>query len=109
MEKFYLVLLKRPTNAPKLDEQALEALQNKHVGQLRAMYEAGKLVVAGPFDEQADQAFRGMCLYRVATLAEARKLAEDDPPVKAGRLQVGVLAWSVEKGAITFKPPPIKK
>lgn len=109
MEKYYLVLLKRVPNAPKLEESALESLQRNHLGHLRAMYEAGKMVIAGPFDEQQDQAMRGMCLYRVATIDEARKLAEQDPMVKAGRLQVEVLAWWVEKGYVSFKPPPEKK
>ncbi len=106
MEKYYVVFLKRPPSAPKLDEAAKQALQKQHLSHLRAMYEAGKLVLAGPFDEQKDETLRGMCLYRVATLEEARTLAEGDPAVKAGRLAVEVLAWWVEKGAVSFKPPP---
>jgi uncharacterized protein len=109
MEKYYLVLLKRAPNAPKLEERELEDLQKKHIGHLRAMYEAGKMVIAGPFDEQQDLTMRGMCLYRVTTLDEARKLAEQDPSVKAGRLQVEVLAWWVERGYMSFKPPPARK
>jgi uncharacterized protein YciI len=109
MEKYYLVLLKRAPNAPKMDAPTLEALQKQHLGHLRAMYEAGKMVIAGPFDEQQDQSLRGMCLYRVASLEEARRLAEQDPAVKAGRLQVDVLAWWVEKGYVSFKPPPAPK
>ena len=109
MEKYYVVLLKRAPNAPKLEAAAAEELQKKHLGHLRAMYDAGKMVIAGPFDEQRDETMRGMCLYRVPTLDEARKLAEQDPAVKAGRLQVEVLAWWVEKGFMTFKPPPPPK
>jgi uncharacterized protein YciI len=105
MEKYYLVLLKRAPDAPKLEGPALEALQKKHLAHLRAMYEAGKMAIAGPFDEQEDETLRGMCLYRVATLGEARTLAEEDPMVKAGRLRVEVLAWWVEKGYVSFKPP----
>jgi uncharacterized protein len=44
------------------------------------------MVIAGPFDEQQDQTMRGMCVYRGASLEEARRLAEEDPMVKAGRL-----------------------
>jgi uncharacterized protein len=106
MEKYYLVLLKRAANAPQLEPKALEDLQKRHLGHLNSMYLAGKMVVAGPFDEQKDPSLRGMCLYRVGTMEEARKLAESDPTVKAGRLEVEVLAWWVEKGAVTFRPPP---
>jgi uncharacterized protein len=109
MEKYYVVLLIRAPNAPKLQAQALEELQAKHLGHLRAMYEAGKMVIAGPFDEQRDETMRGMCLYRVATADDARKLAEQDPMVKAGRLRVEVLAWWVERGYMSFKPPPASK
>jgi uncharacterized protein len=105
MEKYYVVLLKRAPNAPRLEGPALEELQKKHLGHLRGMYEAGKMAIAGPFDEQRDETMRGMCLYRVATIDEARKLAEQDPMVKAGRLQVEVLAWWVEKGYVSFKSP----
>ena len=106
MEKYYLVLLKRPAKPPPLDAKALEDLQRAHLNHFREMHLAGKLVVAGPFDEQSDPALRGLCLYRVETLAEARKLAEADPMVRAGRLSVDVLAWWVEKGAVSFRPPP---
>jgi uncharacterized protein len=109
MEKYYLVLLKRAPNAPKMEEPALEMLQKQHLGHLQAMYEAGKMLIAGPFDEQQDQTMRGMCLYRVASLEEARRLAEQDPMVKAGRLQVDVLAWWVKKGYLSFKAPAASK
>jgi uncharacterized protein len=109
MEKYSVVLLKRAPNAPKLEGPALEELQKKHLSHLRAMYEAGKMVVAGPFDEQRGETMRGMCLYRVATLEDARNLAEQDPAVKAGRFQVEVLAWWVEKGVMSFKSAPASK
>src|SRR3954468_1043048 len=102
MEKYYLVLLKRPAAPAKLEAKELEALQKQHLDHMRGMYFAGKMVVAGPFDEQKDPTLRGLCLYRVGSLDEARKLAEEDPMVRAGRLEVEVVAWWVEKGAVTF-------
>ncbi len=100
MERYKLVILKRPANGgAKVADP--EALQRQHIGHLQAMARAGKLVVAGPFDDQADPRMRGLCVYR-APLEEARRLAQDDPAVKAGRLEVEVLSWWVEKGALTF-------
>ncbi|HEY1418695.1 MAG TPA: YciI family protein [Myxococcaceae bacterium] len=100
MERYSLVLLRRPANGgPKVAD--LEALQRQHLGHLQAMARAGKMVVAGPFADQADPRMRGMCLYRVS-LEEARRLAQEDPMVKAGRLEVEVLTWWVEQGAMTF-------
>jgi len=100
MERYTLVILKRPANGgPRVADP--EALQRQHLAHLTSMARAGKLVVAGPFDDQADPRLRGLCVYR-APLEEARRLAQDDPAVKAGRLEVEVLSWWVEKGAMTF-------
>lgn len=100
MERYSLVILKRPANGgAKVADP--EAIQRQHLAHLSAMARAGKLVVAGPFDDQTDPRMRGLCIYRTS-LEEARRLAQDDPAVKAGRLEVEVLSWWVEKGAITF-------
>jgi uncharacterized protein len=100
LERYSLIILRRPANGgAKVADP--EALQRQHIEHLHAMARAGKLVVAGPFDDQTDPRMRGMCLYR-APLEEARKLAHEDPAVKAGRLEVEVLSWWVEKGAMTF-------
>ncbi len=101
-ESYQLVLLVRAADPPKLSDEESAKLQEAHLGHLRKMFEAGKAVVAGPFDNQDDAGKRGMCLYRVATPQEARALAEQDPAVKAGRLEVEVMTWFVEKGAIAF-------
>jgi len=102
MERYSLVLLKRPVNPPLVAD--LDSLQEKHLAHLTAMHKAGKLVVAGPFGDQPDPRLRGMCLYRTS-LAEAKALAEQDPAVKAGRLEVEALSWWVLKGAIVFPTP----
>jgi uncharacterized protein YciI len=100
MERYSLVFLRRPANGgPKVADP--EGLQRQHIGHLQAMARAGKMVVAGPFDDQTDPRMRGMCLYSVG-LEEARRLAQEDPAVKAGRLEVEVISWWVEKGAMTF-------
>ena len=100
LERYTLIILKRPANGgAKVADP--EALQRQHIEHLHAMARAGKLVVAGPLDDQTDPRMRGMCLYR-APLEEARKLAHEDPAVKAGRLEVEALSWWVEKGAMTF-------
>ncbi len=63
---------------------------------------AGKLLVAGPLDDQPDPRWRGLGLFRVESLAEAKRLAEDDPAVKAGRLEAVVMTWYTEKGAQAY-------
>jgi uncharacterized protein YciI len=105
MEKYSLVLLVRPNPPPpKLPDAEAEAMQARHIGHLQKMAKSGKMVIAGPFDEQEDVFKRGLCLYKVDTAEEARRLASEDPIVQAGRLKVEVMAWYVEKGYISFKP-----
>jgi uncharacterized protein YciI len=107
-EQFTLVLLKRPPNPPKLEENELGELQKQHLAHLTKMGDSGKMVIAGPFGDQRDQTYRGACIYRLP-IEEARKLAESDPMVKAGRLMVEAVTWHVGKGYMTFpKAPPVE-
>jgi uncharacterized protein YciI len=106
MESVQLVLLMRAPTWKKLPAEEAEALQGRHIAHLTAMGEAGKIVVAGPFSDQADPAFRGVCIYRVGSAAEARALAEQDPAVKAGQLRVEAMTWWFGKGYMTFPKAP---
>lgn len=106
MESFQLVLLRRgPAWTPEVTP-AVEALQKQHLAHLEAMHEAGKMLIAGPLGDQADPTLRGVCLYRVGSVDEARALAEQDPAVKAGRLKVEAMSWWVGKGYLAFPKAP---
>ncbi len=99
-ESFELVLLVRPPDAPALDPDAAEALQEAHLAHLRAMRASGDLLFAGPFDEQDDESLRGLCVYRTGDVERVRALASKDPAVRAGRLGVQVLRLWCETGRI---------
>lgn len=106
MESFQLVLLRRgPAWTPEVTP-AVEALQEQHLAHLEAMGRAGKLLVAGPLGDQPDPTLRGVCLYRVGSVDQARALAEQDPAVKAGRLRVEAMTWWVGKGYLAFPRAP---
>lgn len=100
-DTYALVLLRMGPRAHEVEGAELDRLQQAHLAHLRAMHERGVLLVAGQFDKQEDETFRGLCLYR-APLDEARALAESDPSVQAGRLDVEVMEWWTEKGALSF-------
>jgi uncharacterized protein YciI len=99
--RYSFVLLRRPVDAPALPQAELDALQEQHLAFLKRMTDAGKLVAAGPFSEQLDEAFRGLCIYDTS-LDEARTLAAGDPLVHAGRIAVDVMTWWTERGVVTF-------
>jgi len=97
-----LVLLVRAPTWKKMPDDEAQALQKAHMGHLEAMAAAGKMVVAGPVGDQTDPAYRGICVYRVGSAAEAKALAEQDPVVRAGQLRVEAMTWYFGKGYMTF-------
>jgi uncharacterized protein YciI len=100
-DTYTLVILRRGERADEFPDDELSRLQEQHLAHLAALKEQGHLLAAGPFADQHDETFRGMCLYRVP-LEEARRLAESDPSVRAGRMRVDALTWLTQKGALAF-------
>lgn len=102
LESYQLVLLQRPEHPRDYPKDKLEEIQKAHLAHLLDLAKAGKLLVAGPLGDQPDPRWRGLGLFRVESLAEAKRLAEEDPAVKAGRLEVVVMTWYTEKDALAF-------
>jgi uncharacterized protein YciI len=103
-DEYSLVLLYRGTNPPDLNEEDSARLQRQHLGHLEAMRRRGALLLFGPFSDQPDDSFRGLCVYR-AGLDEARRLAESDPAVQRGRLRIVAFTWYTRKGALQTSAP----
>jgi uncharacterized protein YciI len=101
-DRFTLVLLRRPADPADLPEEELEELQEAHLAFLDAMRARGALAAAGPFSEQRDEVLRGLCVYRVG-VEETRRLAREDPLVKARRLEPEVVTWLVPTGEVTLR------
>lgn len=101
-DTYQLVLLMRPAERAELPPEGVQEIQAAHIGHLTRMAEEGHLVAAGPFGDQEDERYRGLALYRVGSVEEARRLAEADPAVQAGRLEVEVMTWYTEKGSLAF-------
>jgi uncharacterized protein len=99
-DTYQLILLVRPADRAELDDEASEALGLQHLGHFRKMHAAGYLKIAGPIDDDAEIA--GICLYQAGSLERARKLAEDDPAVRAGRFAVQAMTWYTQKGGLTW-------
>ena len=96
MKTYYMVFL---VKGDKRDQDSITAakIQDGHMAHLTKMHEDGKLDIAGPFMDDED--VRGSCIYNVATMEEAKMLAESDPAVVSGRLKVVVSPWFSMKGA----------
>jgi uncharacterized protein YciI len=99
LERFTVIILRRPVDAPNLPEAELDRLQEEHLAFFAAERAAGTIVVNGPFDERPDENWRGLCIYRVG-FEEAQRIAAKDPLVIAGRLEVQPLGWLVPPGLL---------
>ena len=96
MKTYYLVFLKK---GPKRDQDSATAaeIQKGHMAHLTKMYNEGKMDLAGPI--MSEHPIRGICVYNVKTMEEAKQLAESDPAVISGRLIAEIIPWYSQKGA----------
>lgn len=84
-EVYQFCLLKTGPKAAEVTGEAAKALQAAHMGHIQAMWKGGTLESAGPVGESPG--LQGIYLFR-GDEAAARKLAGEDPKVKAGTLVV---------------------
>jgi uncharacterized protein YciI len=94
----YLAFLTRGEKWTPEKTPATEEIQKAHLANINRLAELKKLVVAGPFGDNGK--LRGIFVFRVATLEEAKALAETDPAVKAGRLALEFHPWMVPEGIL---------
>jgi len=100
-DQFTVALLIHRDDAPVLDENAENALQDAHMAHLADLHEAGHLLAAGPLLGEPGRAYRGLSILAVDP-DRARALKEQDPAVRAGRYRVECLPWLVPAGAVRF-------
>jgi len=90
MKQYVMAFLKKgPT--PSKDSATAAQLQSAHLKNIQRMADEGKLCIAGPFLENFD--IRGIYIFNVATIEEARKLTETDPLIKSGGLIMELHPW----------------
>jgi uncharacterized protein len=93
LEAFELVMLRRPADPTDYPEEELERIQAEHLAYHARLRDAGIIVTNGPVEGQPDPSLRGLTFYRTGSVEESRRLAEDDPAVRAGRLDVEIMTW----------------
>ncbi len=97
LEQLVFGFLVRGANTTQ-DSAAAAQIQNGHLAYMESLNKQGKLVMAGPFADQGRA--RGVVVYRVKDLEEAKALAAEDPAVKAGRLALEAYPWMTFKGIL---------
>ena len=105
MRQYVMAFLKK---GPNRSQDSLEAsrLQKAHLDNINRLAEAGSLVLAGPFMDQGE--VRGIYIFKVSTIEEAKALTESDPAIKAGRLVMELHPW-YESASLGLIPALHKK
>jgi uncharacterized protein YciI len=96
-----VIFLMRPENPPPFGEEELDQLQVEHLTFVRDLQRGGVIIANGPFAEQTDERLRGISIYSLP-LTEALELANTDPMVRAGRLEIHGARWWTAAGTASF-------
>lgn len=90
MKKYVMAFLRRGPN-PAEDPQRAAEIQSAHLQNIMRMAEEGWLILAGPFFGKGD--LRGIYLFDVDSIEEARKLTSTDPAIQEGTLEMELIEW----------------
>lgn len=90
MRSYVLVILKSGPNkvAPGKERDEMFA---GHFANMQALANAGKLVLAGPFDGK--DGWRGLFVFAVTSIDEARELTNTDPVIMKGEMVAEYHQW----------------
>lgn len=90
MRQYVMAFLKTGPN-PSADSTEAMELQRAHLSNIRRMAEEEDLIIAGPFLDNGE--IRGIYIFDVRTIEEARKLTETDPAIQSGALEMELHPW----------------
>ncbi|WKL50218.1 YciI family protein [Flavobacterium pectinovorum] len=91
MKKYVFCLLKSGTNTTASKEESKKLFEG-HMANINKLAKEGKLVVAGPFMKN-DRNYRGIYIFNVETMDEAKALVATDPAIKANLLEAELTPW----------------
>ena len=92
MRQYVLAILKTGPKDAEVQGEARKAVFSGHFANMERLAKEGKLAVAGPFSDP-EKKYRGLFIFAVKTVEEAKALAETDPTVKSGVLVVEYVPW----------------
>ena len=88
--QYVMAFLKAGPNRSQ-DSTEAAALQRAHLDNIGRLAEEGKLSLAGPFLDGGE--LRGIYIFNVSTIEEAKALTETDPAIQQGRLVMELHPW----------------
>lgn len=100
MKTYVMAFLKKGPNRDRSPEEA-QSLQRAHLDNISRLGQEGKLVLAGPFMSDGD--IRGIYVFDVRTIEEAKALTETDPAIQSGSLVMELHPWYGSAGLMALK------
>ena len=89
MKQYVMAFLKSGT--PIKDSVERRKVLMAHLANIQRLANEGKLLIAGPFLDNQD--IKGIFIYDVKTIEEAKALTETDPGIKAGLFTMELHPW----------------
>ncbi len=90
MKSYVMVLLKTGTYKAKTNGES-DSLFRGHMDNIIKLANEGKLALAGPFGK--NDLYRGVFIFNVKTIEEAKELTSKDPAIKINLFAVDYLPW----------------
>ncbi|MGG6231635.1 YciI family protein [Tenacibaculum sp. SDUM215027] len=91
MKGYVFAILKTGSNTSTDKELRSNAFRG-HLNNINKLVKENKLVVAGPF-EKNENSYRGLFIFNVKTIEEAKELIKTDPAIEAKYLDVDLYNW----------------
>ncbi len=95
LKPYFFVLLKKGPNRDQ-DSATATRIQKEHMENINRLAASGKLNIAGPFLDDGE--LRGIFIFDSNSEEDVKRMVENDPAVKAGRLTYEIHPWMTEKG-----------
>ncbi|MGQ7944801.1 YciI family protein [Flavobacterium sp. WC2509] len=91
MKKYVFCLLKSGNNTTATKEESQKLFEG-HMTNIGKLAKEGKLVLAGPFMKN-DRNYRGIYIFNVETIEEAKALVATDPAIQSNLLEAELTPW----------------
>lgn len=91
MKNYVLAILKTGSNTTA-DKAFIDSCFTGHMANIVRLANEGKLIVAGPLGKN-DKFYRGIFIFNVSSIDEARELVETDPAINSRLLDVDLYNW----------------
>jgi uncharacterized protein YciI len=91
-------------STPCASPDELKAVLPRHLDYQRTMEAEGKLFLAGPLSDETGEEMQGagLIIYRAASMADAKTLADADPMHAEDKRRYTLRKWLVNEGSPSF-------